>query len=198
MKGVGRAKRRELRALQASCSAYVDYLDSMIRLAEIPDIRSLCTAVGTLRGRPIQIEPAPLKPPQSGLWIAGAHRDYIFYARDASPLHCEHIVSHELAHLLYNHPPLVDEKAEQLQLSWFSLVDVEAIREALDSALSRSRYDVVQERDAELLATLIEQRWRECRPQQSNTIKATGGGTSQPALRWLQALGGSDESSERG
>ena len=196
MKGVGRARRRELRelrALQASCSAHVEYLDSMLHLAEIRDIRTLCTAVGILRGRQIQLEALPLKPPQSGLWIAGAQRDYIFYARDASPLHCEHIVLHELAHLLRNHPPLVDEEAESLQLSWFPLLDIEAIREALDTALGRSRYDVVQEREAELLATLLEQRWRERRDERSDTADD---GASRPALRWLRALEGSDEHGE--
>lgn len=180
-------------ALQASCSAHVEYLDSMLHLAEIRDIRTLCTAVGILRGRPIRIEALPLKPPQSGLWIAGAQRDYIFYARDASPLHCEHIVLHELAHLLRNHLPRLDEEADSLRLSWFPMVDIEAIREALDTALSRSGYDVVQEREAELLATLLEQRWRERRDERAD---AAATGTSPPALRWLRALEGADDQDE--
>lgn len=181
------------RALQASCSAHVEYLDRMLHLSEIRDIRTLCTAVGILRERPIRIEALPLKPPQSGLWIAGAQRDYIFYARDASPLHCEHIVLHELAHLLRNHPPLLDEEAESLQLSWFPLVDIDAIREALDTALSRSRYGVVQEREAELLATLLEQRWRERRDERGAPANTDA---SLPALRWLRALEGADDQHE--
>ncbi len=132
-----------MRALEDACRALVRQLDAAVPLAGIADVHALCGAIGALRGRPIQAEPLPLSPPHSGLWLAGAQTDYIFYARDVSPLHEEHIILHELAHLLRGHRPNAQEEAEAFQRAWFTLLDVGAVSDALRTALSRSRYDVL-------------------------------------------------------
>lgn len=39
-----------------------------------------------------------------GLWMAGSANDYICYERNTTPVHQEHIVLHELGHILCEHP----------------------------------------------------------------------------------------------
>jgi len=68
------------------------------------DVRELCRRVGEGRGRPIVLAPlelAALGP--CGLWLATATVDFLCYERDTSPPHQEHIVLHELGHVLCGH-----------------------------------------------------------------------------------------------
>lgn len=89
--------------------------------------------------------------------MANERADYIFYAQDAPRPHQEHIILHELAHLLCDHQS-GPAQAELLQALLFPHLDQSLVRTAL-TTLGRARYDTRQEREAELLATLIEHRW---------------------------------------
>ena len=67
----------------------------------------------------------------------------------------EHIILHELAHILSGHAQEPID-AQALHELYFSHLDHDTVH----LALSRSCYDSKTEREAEVLASLIEQRWR--------------------------------------
>ncbi len=172
------AAQRELQALKAACRTQVQQLDRTMHFQDIPDIRTLCDAIARQRGRRIHLEALPLPPQETGFWLADHDGDTIYYARDASLPYQEHIILHELAHILRNHRPLATE-IELLQRQWFPLLDPERLR----TLLGRSHYDHLQEREAELLASLIEQRWRRVRPKRGVD---EDGHAAPPAIRWLR------------
>jgi hypothetical protein len=77
--------------------------DALI-LPEPFDVTELCRTVGQLRGRPIVLTAMPLAAlGPCGLWLATASVDYICYEQDTSTPHQQHIVLHELGHILCGH-----------------------------------------------------------------------------------------------
>ena len=126
------------------------------RLAELDlprpfDAETLCARIADRRGRPITLLALALPPgAPRGLWISTEHRDFIVYERATSPLHQEHIILHELAHLLCGHtggPELRDEHARRL----FPTLDPDLITRFL----GRSGYTSEEEQEAEILASMI-------------------------------------------
>lgn len=150
---------RELREIEQRCRARLGDLESTIRWDRVTDVDGLCRVVGARRGRSIHLEVVRLPPDLSGLWLPGAKEDYIFYSWDTVPAQRGQIVLHELCHLLCGHRALVAD-AEALLRPQFPLLDGDAIRRKL----GRSRYDTRSEREAEMFATLIVQRWEAARP----------------------------------
>ncbi len=118
--------------------------------------------LATSRGRPLTIVEMPSLSEAggpSGAWIATDGADYVFVDRAARALHREHIVLHELAHILFEHEDaLVMSRADAAAL-------LPAISEqTMTRMLGRSRYTDVEEQEAELLATMIAQRARSLGP----------------------------------
>lgn len=113
-------------------------------------------ALAAERGRPLTIGAMPPSAEPggpSGVWIATDDADYVFVDQAARPVHREHIVLHELAHMVCDHggaPALSEGDAAAL----LPALD----REMVARVLGRSRYTEDEEREAELLATLIAQR----------------------------------------
>jgi hypothetical protein len=145
-----------LRQQDARCHAALDSLEALIDWQTITTIHHLCRIVGHARSRVIFLEGRRLPPPLAGLSCAGKDRDYIFYADDAAQPLQEHTILHELAHILLDMPHtcwlrgmIAEER--QLQLPLPSSV--------MTAALNRSCYDEEHERMAEMLASLIAQRW---------------------------------------
>lgn len=145
------------------------------RLRELPmpvpfDVRVLCDRVARRRGRPIRLVPMAGLTGVCGLWLATDEADLICYEAATSPPHQEHIILHELAHVLCDHyPSFMPEAAASLLPS----LDPAMVRRVL----ARAGYSTEEEREAELLASLIRQ-------------QARSGGT--PADRLRSALGDGD------
>ncbi|MEV7599020.1 ParH-like protein [Kitasatospora sp. NPDC089797] len=101
------------------------------------------------RGRPIELLPVPARPhAPCGLLVSTVAADYILYAADTGVLHQRHILVHEIAHLLLDHAgsaPLAPAAALLPNLS----------PALVQRVLGRTSYDEPQEREAELLASLI-------------------------------------------
>lgn len=150
---------RELRAIEQRCRARLDELEPTIRWKLVADAAALCRVIGTQRGRPIHLEGVRLPPDLSGIWLPGVSEDYIFYSWDTVPAQRGHVVLHELSHILCGHRALVAD-AEAVLRPEFPLLDSDAIRRKL----GRSRYDTQSEREAEMLATMLERRWEAARP----------------------------------
>ncbi|MGW7022478.1 toxin [Streptomyces decoyicus] len=86
-----------------------------------------------------------------GLWIACNDADYIIYEANTSKLHQEHIIAHELAHMICCHRGTLDE-ATMNQL--FPDLNPEVLRDIF----GRTTYSDVQEEEAEIMASLILER----------------------------------------
>ncbi|MFI6028177.1 hypothetical protein [Amycolatopsis magusensis] len=127
-------------------------------LRELPlpvpfDVHALCEQVAARRGRPIRLLPMSGLTGVCGLWIATDHTDLIFHESETTPPHREHIILHELAHVLCDHYPASLDPAEQAAMLLPGL-DPAMVRRVL----GRAGYSSAEEREAELLASLIRQR----------------------------------------
>jgi hypothetical protein len=112
------------------------------------DARTLCARVAEQRGRPMRLVPMSGLTGVCGLWVATDTTDLLFYESDTTAPHQEHIILHELAHVLCDHYP--------------SGLDTQGLLPSLDPAmvrrvLGRAGYSTKEEREAELLASMIRQ-----------------------------------------
>lgn len=134
-------------ALTARCQARLDELD----LPRPFDVRTLCADLGRRRGRLVELVEMTLPPgAPSGLWLSTGERDYIVYEHATSPLHREHIILHELSHMLCGHTSpsaLGEERVSRL----FPRLDPGMIRRVL----GRAGYSSEEEQEAEMLASMI-------------------------------------------
>ncbi|OSP41394.1 hypothetical protein B7767_21070 [Streptomyces sp. 13-12-16] len=111
-------------------------------------IDELCRRLGEHRGRPIRLLPYSLPiPGPFGMWLATESTDYILYQRETSRIHQDHIILHEVGHILANHHSHQEELAQPV-LPGLS-------PDVVKRALRRTSYDEEHEREAELVATII-------------------------------------------
>src|SRR5207302_1621366 len=87
-----------------------------------------------------------------GLWIATPTSDVIFFERDTSPLHQIHIILHEASHILCDH-----HSAPWPATNLTSLLFPDLRAETVLQVLARNLYTHKEEREAELMASLISQ-----------------------------------------
>lgn len=118
------------------------------------DVAELAARIADGRGRPIELMPTTWQPGlPCGFLVMADQADYIVYVADTAHIHREHILVHELAHLVCEHhgtgpgqfmPHLPNELVGRV--------------------LGRTVYSEPQEEEAELLASLVLQRARRSRP----------------------------------
>jgi hypothetical protein len=155
-------------------TSVLDGVLSEITVAEPFDLEQFCAALAERRQRGIRLVPmSPLmngepSPPFSGLWLGGASTDYLFYDDSTSPLHWQHSVLHEIAHMLLDHRAAGSPDDTHLRLLTLLMPDLDPnmLRRTLRPGLCRSRLaDGVdafldeQEAEAELLGTRMWERW---------------------------------------
>src|SRR5437764_2594450 len=88
------------RQLRRQCRRLLGKLDVRPPL----DVAALCTRLGEVRGKPIRLVAHPIPVPGPfGAWISTAKADYILYQTETSKLHQDHIIVHELGHILAGH-----------------------------------------------------------------------------------------------
>jgi hypothetical protein len=170
--------------------------DCATRLAEIAmpadcDVDGLCALVSRLRGRPIHRMPVPVEASHPcGFWIATDEADLILYEGNTSRAHQEHIVVHELAHMICGHrggaaggaspgggastaggTAAIDDGTARLL---FPDLDPRLVRDML----GRAGYTDRQEREAEVMASIIMERLsrRARRPGDPGGVDDPGGG----------------------
>ncbi|HWH01081.1 MAG TPA: hypothetical protein VNV66_17610, partial [Pilimelia sp.] len=110
-----------------------------------------CRDLGAARGRPIHLIPwdTTTATVPCGLWISTDRADYIVYERAAAAILREHIILHELGHLLLGHtgaPNLPDVTAS------FELLDAAVVERVLGRT---GAYDAREEREAEVFASVV-------------------------------------------
>jgi hypothetical protein len=124
-----------------------------LTLPEPFDLTELCRSVSASRGRPLHIRghPGPAtRARPCGIWIATEGEDWIFVDQQTSPLHRQHIVLHELAHMLCGHAASELPENDMLRRLFPDLSPA-----MVRTVLSRTSYQSEPEREAELLASLI-------------------------------------------
>ena len=136
----------DLRAVRRRC-------ESTLRDVSVPspfDVRVFATTVSVRRGRPIHLLPKSAPVGLCGVWLAMPSADYVFFENATSPLHREHIILHELGHLLRDHAPteVIDDRALRLLLP---ALDLDVIRRVM----GRTNYSAVEEQEAEMIASLV-------------------------------------------
>jgi hypothetical protein len=85
-----------------------------------------------------------------GIWVSDETADYVFYQKETSPLHRLHIILHELSHIMCGHRPIPLGDA-CIEATLFPDLRPELIRRFLP----RTAYSTDEEREAEVLATLL-------------------------------------------
>ena len=136
----------DLRAVRRRC-------ESTLRDVSVPspfDVRAFTATVSSRRGRPIHLLPKSARLGPCGVWLAMPSADYVFFENATSPLHREHIILHELGHLLRNHAPteVIDDRALRLLLP---TLDVDVVRRVM----GRTNYTAIEEQEAEMIASLV-------------------------------------------
>ena len=121
---------------------------------DLPDPFDAATFIGLLaqaRGRPIELIPVTARPnTPCGLLVTTERADYIAYSTDTTPLHQQHILLHEAAHVICGHhqtAPAVSAAAQVLLLH--------PPPSLVRRVLGRTVYTEPQEQEAELVASLI-------------------------------------------
>jgi hypothetical protein len=136
----------DLKALRKRCEARLRTLD----LPSPLNAHLFSESLATRRGRPIALCPVVSMTGPCGVWVAGPAADYIFYEQDTSLLHQEHIILHELSHLLCGH-----DATPALEVQYTQLLFPDLRPELVQTVLRRAAYSSEQEQEAELLASLI-------------------------------------------
>lgn len=115
------------------------------------DVESFRRYLEEFRQRPVYLVPQSLGPEIHGLWAATDTADYILFEEATTPYHQRHIVLHEGSHMLQGHVgPSLPELAARL----VAHLEPKLVR----SLLCRTVFSTQEEAEAEVLATLIEER----------------------------------------
>ncbi|MFJ9865359.1 hypothetical protein [Streptomyces sp. NPDC101165] len=137
------------RNLRRQCQLIVDRLG----LPRPFSVEALCHQLAEQRRRPLRLMPLP---PEAGaigacgLWLSTSTSDFIFVERNTSQPHQEHIILHEIGHMLFEHRTL--SPADPASMSEiFSDLGPDVLRRFL----ARTNYSTRHEREAEMLASLI-------------------------------------------
>jgi hypothetical protein len=137
------------RRLRRRCEAIASTLPLPVPF----DVKELCRLLADDRGKPILLVPTAGSAKVMGLWVATAAADLILYEESTTPPHQEHIILHELSHLLCGHYRGTLPYAEHMRTLLPNLDPA-----MIQRVLGRTEYSAAEEQEAELLACLIKQR----------------------------------------
>jgi hypothetical protein len=153
------------RKLRQRCERLIEGLDIPVPF----DAGELCGRVAASRGRPIHLHAAtmPAGAP-CGVLVATPGDDYIIYERGTSQMHQEHIIVHEVGHVVGGHTAAV------LNLDTCRLLLPSLDPAIVSLVLARNHYTADQEREAEAFATLVLERAHRWRPPASEWAAAAG------------------------
>ncbi len=151
---------REIRRLLRHCeSRFAEW-----RLPASSTITTVTQELSRRRGRPIHLIPLALGADQpSGLSLTLSTMDVVVYEAETSRTHQEHIIAHELAHIMCGHTGImpIDENVARLI---FPNLDPGLVRDMLN----RAGYGDEHELEAEIMASVILRRMN-ARPERTGS-----------------------------
>ena len=117
------------------------------------DINDFCRVISSRRRRALHLVPKQTRLGPCGVWLSLPDADYVFFESETSQLHREHIILHELGHLLCEHQPteVIDEEVIAQLFPDLNPTVVHRV-------LGRTTYTAVEEQEAEVLASLVRER----------------------------------------
>lgn len=137
----------DLRHVREKCEAKL----STLTLPRPFAVEDFCTMLAADRDRPLRLLPLPsTEDGPCGLWLSTGEVDYVFHQVATSQLHQEHIILHEVAHMIFDHTAL-RASAEGIRDRLLPALDPGMVA----AVLARSSYTSEQELEAETLADLI-------------------------------------------
>lgn len=155
-------------------------------LPETFDFETLRALVERRRGRQLRLAsmPAPLtQQAPYGMWVSLLDEDVIFVDQRTSALHQNQIALHEIAHIMCGH-----DGAAALHVDDFGQLLPNLDHAMVKRVLGRASYGYPQEREAELVATLLGTRLR---PEPADAGGGRADTIEDDVLRKLvEALGG--------
>ena len=141
------------------------------------DLDVFVAGVAARRSRPLMRHAVPLRGEVFGFWAEMPDEDLIVYEERTAPFHQRHIILHEVSHILCGH--------RGVPLPHATPVGDLTLAEFRARYRCRQQYTSEEECEAEVLATLIDERAYRL---QAGT--AGGGPHSLHALRLLDSLEG--------
>jgi hypothetical protein len=138
---------RDIRRLLRRCeSRFTEW-----RLPTPSDITTLIQFLSRRRGRPIHLIPMALGAAQpSGMSLILPAMDVVVYEAETGRTHQEHIIAHELAHIMCGHAGTASVEDEVARLL-FPDLDPGLVRDMLN----RADYGDEHELEAEIMASVI-------------------------------------------
>lgn len=145
-----------MKDLRRQCEAVVRTLDHRVGIPTPWDLNTFLDRLEQDRGRPIELIPFTATVPGAlcGIWVGTDSLDLIYHEEATSVLHQDHIILHEIAHMICEHTGTTLLKAEHVR----SMLQTDAIKDQVQTVLGRGAYTAVEEQEAELVATLILER----------------------------------------
>jgi hypothetical protein len=110
------------------------------------DIALLCDQLAEQRGRPLLLWPIDLPAFPFGLWYDDGQRDHVLYRTELAGIHRDHVILHELCHMIADH----NRHSHSLRQG-----EKESDVSALILQAAGNPHSAVQEEIAELFATQI-------------------------------------------
>jgi hypothetical protein len=144
-------RRDEYAELQRKCAAILRDL-GMHRPMSLDAIRE---RVEELRGRPLVIRELPEQAAIAGacgLWLGTDDADYVFYEARTAPLHREHIILHEIGHVLCDHHRGITVRDDELTDRLIG----DPTPRLVKRLMARTSYTTAEEQEAEMIASLIQ------------------------------------------
>lgn len=139
-----------LHQLRSRCQARVR--DLALEFPQPFSAEALCALIAEQRGRRLYLHPLPPLSGEGtpcGMWVATAAADHVYFEAATSPLHQDHIILHELAHMLCGHTmPGLDEPTS-------TDLETAPAPALVQNALARTRYTSNDEQEAEMVASVI-------------------------------------------
>jgi hypothetical protein len=123
-----------------------------VELPDPFDLGAFCDSLAAQRGRRLYLHPFHVSttgPLPCGVYLSLRDDDHIFFDGRTSPLHRNHIVLHEISHMLLGHG--TDSNLHETIGRLTPLID----QRTIETMLGRTSYSTDHEQQAELLATLI-------------------------------------------
>ncbi len=143
---------RNYKDLWKRCEARIGELGFQVAA----DGHEFCEALGAHRKRPIVLRALDLQTVQAGLtglWVATEDADYVLYERGTDAEHQNHIILHEVGHIVCGHQPESITQADLLSHILDGL-DADFIR----GVLQRGGYSSEAELEAEVFASVLQTR----------------------------------------
>ncbi|MDT0446831.1 regulator component [Streptomyces johnsoniae] len=155
--------------LRARCQNILN----VMRVPRPYSLESIVRWMETLRGRPLVLMELPGQVARAGvcgLWLGTDDADFVFYEARTAPLHREHIILHEIAHMLVAHHRAPHgsgggqaEEADGHDGDDGLGGELGALLSGLQPHLvrrlmTRTSYTSAEEQEAEVLATLMRRR----------------------------------------